>query len=122
MRTLLVAFMLAVAGCAVTGTGSLPVSQQLSPVAQQAQTAINEANVLLNAVAQVIGANVQEKIYTKEEAQQKLDLVKSYGRDVDRAQALLDSGEALAAKDKAELAMRLLTVLQRQVAAQARKK
>src|SRR5688500_16090695 len=122
MRALLVAFMLAVAGCAVTGTGSLPVSQQLSPVAQQAQTAINEANVLLNAVAQVIGANVQEKIYTKEEAQQKLDLVKAYGRDVDRAQALLDSGEALAAKDKAELAMRLLTVLQRQVAAQARKK
>jgi hypothetical protein len=119
VKALLVALMLA--GCAITGTGTLPVSQQLSPVAQQAQTSINEANVLLNAMAQVIGANVQEKIYTREEGQQKLDQVRAYGREVDRAQALLDRGEVLAAKDKAELAMRLLTILQREVAAQARK-
>jgi hypothetical protein len=121
VKALLVALMLAVSGCAITGTGALPVSQQLSPVAQQVQTSINEANVLLNAMAQVIGANVQEKIYTREEGQQKLDQVRAYGREVDRAQALLDRGEVLAAKDKAELAMRLLTILQREVAAQARK-
>lgn len=121
MRFLLFAIMLAVAGCAVSPTGTIPVSSQLSPVAQQAQTAINETNVLLNAMAQVIGANVQDRIYTREEGQQKLDLVRAYGRDVDRAQALLDSGEVLAAKDKAELTMRLLTALQREVAKSARK-
>jgi hypothetical protein len=121
VKALLVALMLAVSGCVITGTGTLPVSQQLSPVAQQAQTSINEANVLLNAMAQVIGANVQEKIYTREEGQKKLDQVRAYGSEVDRAQALLDRGEVLAAKDKAELAMRLLTILQREVAAQARK-
>lgn len=121
MKVLLLAALLSLAGCAVMAPAGIPVSQSLSPAAQTAQSAINEANIALNSMAQVIGQNVTEGIYTKAEAQKKLDQVREYGKEVDRAQELLDSGNVLAAKDKAELAQKLIIVLQREVAKSARK-
>ena len=120
MRALLVAILLSLAACTPTKVGTVPVSERLSPAEQQAQSAIHEANILLNAAARVIGQNVQDKIMTKAEGQKALDQVRSYATDVDRAQRLLDSGDVLNAQNQAELAKKLIVILHREIAEKAR--
>lgn len=121
MKALILALSL-LAGCAMfTQPGTIPVSQQLSPAAQTAQTAINEANILLTAAANVIAQNVVDGISTKAEGQKQLDQVRTYAAQVDRAKRLLDSGDIVAAKDQAELASKLIVALHREVASRARK-
>jgi hypothetical protein len=113
----------ALSGCGTmfTQAGTIPVSQSLSPQAQAAMNAINEANVLLAAAANVIAQNVVDGISTKAEGQKLLDQVRAYSADVDRAKAMLVAGEVLAARDKAELARKLVVALHREVAARARR-
>lgn len=126
MRYFLVALTLALglalSGCSVfTKPGEIPVSEKLSAPAQVAQTAINEANVLLAAVAKVIAQNAKDGISTKEEAQKLLDKVRKYSADVDKAKKLLDAGDIMSAKTQAELVNKLIVSLHREVTARARK-
>jgi len=113
----------ALAGCGTvfTPAGEVPVSSKLSPAAQAAQSAIHESNILLNAVAQVVGQNAADGITLKAEAQKQLDLVRAYGAEVDRAQKLLDAGDIVNAKNRAELTHKLIVALHREVAQKARK-
>lgn len=113
--------LLSIPGCSVlTPPGSIPVSQSLSPAAQQAQSLINEANVLLTAAANVIAQNVVDGIYTKDEGQAQLNKVKALAAQVDKAAALLMAGEVLSAKDQAELTRKLIIALHREVAERKR--
>jgi hypothetical protein len=85
-----------------TQPGTVPVSEKLSPAAQSAQTAINEANILLTAAANVIAQNVVDGISTKDEGQKQIDQVRTYATQVDRAQKLLESGDIVSARNQAE--------------------
>lgn len=108
-------------GCAVfSEPGEIPVSEKLSSQAKAAQTAINEANVLLAAAARVIKQNAADGIMTKAEAQKALDQVRSYAADVDKAKNLLAAGEVLNAQNKAELVHKLIVALHREVSERAR--
>jgi hypothetical protein len=121
MKAALLALAL-LAGCAMfTQPGTVPVSEKLSPAAQSAQTAINEANILLTAAANVIAQNVVDGISTKDEGQKQIDQVRTYATQVDRAQKLLESGDIVSARNQAELAQKLIATLHREVAARARK-
>lgn len=84
------------------------------------QEAINEANVYLTATANVIKQNVEDKIYTKDEAQKYLNKVRELSKKVDDAQVLVRAGLP-DAKDQAELVRSLIIALHREVAARARK-
>lgn len=115
------AALLAGCGTMFTPAGTLPVSEKLSPAAQVAQTAINEANIVLHAVAKVIGQNVVDGITPKAEGQKQIDQVRAYAAEVDRAQKMLDAGDVLGAKSKAELTQKLIVALHREVAQRARR-
>lgn len=115
MRALIL--ILALTGCALfSPTGTIPVSQTLSAPAQQAQSSINEANVLLAAAANVIAQNVVDGITPKDDARAQLAKVKSLAADVDRAKRLLEAGDIATAGQQAELARKLIVALHREVA------
>jgi soluble cytochrome b562 len=92
-----------------------PVAVPSSP-----QEAINEANITLAAAASVIGQNVKDKVFTKEEGQRYLDKVRELAKKVDDAQRLVDAGLPDAAK-QADLVKSLIVALHREVAARARR-
>ena len=127
MRILLIilAFAALLGGCALFGpvepVPSGTVSSALPPGAQQAQLAINEANLALTAAANVIAGNVKDRIWTKQQAQGYLDKVKDYVRQVDRAQELVRLGDFVQGKTQAEAVRSLIVILHREIAAQARK-
>lgn len=122
IRALIVAFAVALGSCAVfTPPGTIPVSQALSPAAQAVQASVNEMNVLLTAAANVVAQNVGDGIVSKEEARQQITKIKSYAQTVDQAQALLRSGDAIAAKNKVDLVRGLVVSIHREVAARARR-
>lgn len=125
MKTLLTAWAFAIGlvlgGCALVQPTGLPVSQTLSPAAQEAQRAINEANVILAAAANVTAQNVADGILTKPEGQAYVAKLKEYAGKVDAAQKLLDSGDVLNAKTQAEVLSRLIVALHKEVAARSRK-
>lgn len=112
---------LAACGAMFTPPGKVPVSEKLSPAAQTAQTAINEANILLIAAANVLGQQLTDGIVSKPEAQLQLNQIREFAARVDRAQQMLDTGDVLGAQNQAELAQRLLIVLHREIAQRARK-
>lgn len=123
LAVVLAAVLWSLPGCSVlTPPGSVPVSQSLSPQAQAAQTAINEANILLIAASNVIAQNVVDGVSTKEEGRVLLARVKALAADVDRAQKLLVAGEVVTAQTQAELTRKLLVALHREVAEKARSK
>lgn len=105
-------------GCTSLGSTGIQVGQSTS--AQQAQGAINEANVALVATANVIAQNATDGTMAKADAQAALDRVRALSRQVDDAQALLKSGAVLDAKSKADIASRLILTLHKEVAAKAR--
>lgn len=103
-----------------------PISQPNVPTSlpeagQQAQNAVNEANLSLAAVANVIAANVKDAVWTKAQAQGYLDRVKDYAKKMDRAQELVNLGRFTEGKTQAETVKALILILHREVAAQARK-
>jgi len=116
IRILVLSFSLLLSGCALVAPADIPVSAKLSPAAQTVQKAINEANIALTATANVIAQNVLEGIMTKPEAQSALDKVKDYGKKVDAAQVMLNTGDVLNAKTQAELLSSLILALHREVA------
>jgi len=116
IRILVLSFSLLLSGCALVAPADIPVSAKLSPAAQTVQKAINEANIALTATANVIAQNVLEGIMTKPEAQSALDKVKDYGKKVDAAQVMLNTGDVLNAKTQAELLSSLILTLHREVA------
>jgi hypothetical protein len=109
---------LGLVACGTLGTSGVVAGQ--TP-AQQAQGLINEGNATLSAVANVIAQNVVDGTMTAPEAQSALDHVRELSRQIDSAQSLLNSGAALDAKAKADIAHRLVLALHKQVAAKARK-
>src|ERR1044071_3775295 len=113
---------LALAGCGTlfTPTGTIPVSQTLSPQAQAAQTAINEGNVLLIAFNKAVGQQKVDGIITAAERDAYLDRSDAYGKNLDDAQKALRAGDVLSAKNQAELVKRLITTLHKEVANIAR--
>ena len=116
--------LLLLAGCAQGGmfspVGSIPVDQSLSPQAQQAQKAINEANLVIGSVAQTITQDLDNKVMGSAEAQKYSDSLHAARRAVQDAKALLTS-DPLSAQSKAQLANNLALALQRELAAYAAK-
>lgn len=113
------------AGCGTLGQlfgpGEPPkVDQTLSEPAQAAQSAINEANLMIAAAANVIGNNAAAGIMTKAEAQQALDEVKRLREQARSAQAVLDLGDIGNAQTQAALINQLAAALHARVAKQAR--
>ena len=99
----------------------IPVSQDLPAIGQTAQRTINEANVAIVAAYRVIGQNVKDGIWTKEQAQGYHNKVTDMRRRVDEAQRLVDLGEFGKGKTQAEAVQALIVILHREIAAQARK-
>jgi len=86
------------------------------------QDAINEANVVLTATAQLVKENVTNGVMTKEEGKSVLDEVKKYSVQVDSAQALLLAGNPLEAQNQIKLLNSAILSLQKRVAEKARAK
>lgn len=124
MRTAIFIAGLALGGCSlfgpVTPVSTGTVSQTLPPAGQQAQLAINEANLALTAAANVISANVKDRIWTKNQAQDYLNKVRDYAKQVDRAQELVRFGDFAQGKTQAEAVKALIVILHREIAAKAR--
>ena len=122
MRYLILVLALSLAGCdTLFVKADVPVSQSLPPAAQEAQTAINEANILITATANVIAENVKAGIMTRLEGQKYVTKLKDYAQQVDNAQALVRTGDIFNAKTQAELLKKALLALHKEVAARARK-
>ena len=124
MRILLIGVLcLGLAGCEVLipRPADIPVSQDLPAIGQTAQRTINEANVAIVAAYRVIGQNVKDGIWTKEQAQGYHNKVTDMRRRVDEAQRLVDLGEFGKGKTQAEAVQALIVILHREIAAQARK-
>lgn len=122
MRVLILSLALLLPGCAMFQPSDIPVSQSLPVAAQNAQKAINEANVTLTAAANVVSQNFADGILTKEEAQSYIAKIEDYAKKVDSAKKLLDGGDILGAQNQAELLSKLIVALHREVAAKARQK
>lgn len=120
MRVLLLCLALVLPGCQLFGTVEPVSTRPITSAAEQAQNAVNEANLGLTAAANVIAANVKDRIWTKQQAQPYLDKVKDYARQVDRAQELIRLGQFDSARTQAEAVRALIVVLHREVAAKAR--
>ena len=105
-------------GCSVLGPVE-PIGKAFTP-AEQAQLAVNEANLSLTAAANVITQNLKDKVWTKQQAQGYLDKVRLYAKDVDKAQDLVRLGQFELGKSQAELTKSLIIILHREIAAKAR--
>jgi soluble cytochrome b562 len=117
----LFALALVAPGCSLFQPAPIPVSEKLSPMAQDAQKSLNEANLALTAAANVIAQDVTEGIILKAEAQEYITEIKALAKRVSATQALLDAGDILTAKNQAAQLQQLVLVLHRRVAATARK-
>ena len=104
--------------CSILGPVE-PIGKASSP-AEQAQLAVNEANLSLAAAANVIASNVKDKVWTKQQAQSHLDKVKDLSRQVDRAQELIRFGDFTGGRTQAEIVKAGLVILHREIAAKAR--
>lgn len=92
MRKILVAAALLVAGCGTfTPVGSIPVDPTLPPAAQAVQTTINESFVLVGASADVLLENYNAGVVTWDEFVVQRGDLRTYLRDLDKAQGLLDA-------------------------------
>ena len=118
IRSLFAALTLSLAGCGLLGI-SEPIGKASTP-AEQAQLAVNEANLSLTAAANVVAGNVKDRIWTKEQAQGYLNKIRDYARDVDRAQDLVRAGQFELGKSQAELTKSLIIILHREIAQKAR--
>lgn len=121
MKVLLLLVMLALPGCAVL-PGTQPVTTRPAvTIEDKALAAIADARASLIAAANVIGTNVADGIWTKEQGNSYLDRVEKYAGDLKDAQALVKKGNAIGAQQKTDAVRALILALHREVAAQARK-
>ena len=118
MRALVLTLLVTIGGCGIFGPTE-PVGKASTP-AEQAQLAVNEANLSLTAAANVITQNLKDKVWTKQQAQGYLDKVRLYAKDVDKAQDLVRLGQFELGKSQAELTKSLIIILHREIAAKAR--
>jgi hypothetical protein len=122
MRYLVLVLALALPGCALfTPVQQLSVPSSLSDTGKEAAKLINEAKVDLIAANNTIASQTQAGLMSKSDAQAFAVRVDEYWAKVKQAEALLGSGQDLAAKGQAQLLSTLLLELQKQVAAKARK-
>ena len=121
MRAFILCLALLLPGCALFGPVEPVSTRALTTPAEQAQNAVNEANLSLTAAANVIAQNVKDGIWTKEQGRTYLDKVKNYAKQVDRAQELVKLGEFGQGKTQAEAVKALIIVLHREAAAAARR-
>ncbi len=120
MRVLILCLALALPACNLLGPAEPISTRPLGGVAEQAQNAVNEANLGLTAAANVIAANVKDKIWSKEQAQGYLEKVKEYAKRADSAQELINLGKFSEGKTQAEALRSLIIVLHREIAVRAR--
>ena len=118
MRVILASLSLLMVSCSILGPVE-PIGKASTP-AEQAQLAVNEANLSLAAAANVITQNVKDKVWTKQQAQSHLDKVKDLSHQVDRAQELIRFGDFTGGKTQAEIVKAGLVILHREIAAKAR--
>ena len=85
---------------------------------QAARVAIDEANGALTALNRTIGANVEQDIWTPDQAQAWLDESKSLGRKVDEARKALRLGDVTSAEGQAKAVRELILILHRKAAEQ----
>ncbi len=126
---LLLAF--ALSGCAVTDGLFKPLHQEQTEAQAAAETpqqrafriahaVIDEANVLLLAFDTVIGDNIDNRIWTKAQAQKYQDQAVAAGDNLERARELLRLGDPASAQAQAEAIKTIIIQLQREIAAAAR--
>jgi electron transfer flavoprotein alpha subunit len=108
-RYLVPLLLLALAGCAAKAL------QDLTP-----QDAIIEAKLVLKGSQDVLEANLDDGVYTADEAARKLAQLEGYWKDIKEAETLLALGKGLEAKTKADLVKSLASALRRELAERAR--
>jgi len=113
----------ALSGCAMLGEPVSPIAvpSSLSDAGKQAAQLVNEGNVLIAALANTLRDDVQAGVYTREQGQRYLDRLVEAADGIDKANDLLRMGQYDEASSVAKLQQSLLTALQRELAAQARK-
>jgi phosphohistidine swiveling domain-containing protein len=123
VRNSLFLIALLLVGCETLGitTAPIPVDAALSPTAQKAQNVINEANLTLTSAANVIAQKKAAGVITRAQAQSDLNKVKKFAADLDRAQALLDSGFSLDAETLATVLNKGLLALHKEISARKAK-
>ena len=118
MRALVLTLLVTIGGCGIFGPTE-PVGKASTP-AEQAQLAVNEANLSLTAAANVVAGNLKDRVWTKAQAQGYLDKIKDLSHQVDRAQELIRLGDFTQGKTQAEVVKAALIILHREIAAKAR--
>ena len=106
----------ALSGCGTFNQPPLPVSQELPAVAQVAQAAINESRVTVIAAANVTLQYLDEGWLTKAEARGYYEKLFDLNEKLDDLQKLLDTGDAVAAMDKAKLIQTAIVALHNEIA------
>jgi hypothetical protein len=115
------ALFLCLAGCAqMVPFEPIAVPENLSEAGKAAQQLINEGNIALTAAYELVGERRKEKLITKGEAFKILNTLDDYSADLDKAQEILNLGNDLEAKGKAEVTKRLIDALRKTVAEKAR--
>ena len=91
-----------------------------APKLDKPQDVINEANILLTAIAKQATENFTSGVMTLEEKDKVVSEVRQYAKKVDEAQALLGAGNPLEAKNRVQLLNTAILSLQKRVAAKVR--
>lgn len=112
----ILATVLALSGCGLLAPAQIPVSQSQPVAVQEVQKAINEANVLIAAAANVVAGNVKDGVLTKAEGAAYVVQLEALAKKSDQAQTLLAGGNILSAKNQAELLSAAILALHREVA------
>lgn len=118
MKAITLCLTLFLASCGILGPIE-PIGKASTP-AEQAQLAVNEANLSLTAAANVVTQNVKDRVWTKDQAQGHLNKIKELSHQVDRAQELIRLGDFAGGKTQAEIVKAGLVILHREIAQKAR--
>lgn len=122
LASLVLGTALALSGCAVFGPvdSDFKQNQSESTAVQTTKKLIEEAGVLITAVSNVVVQNLEDGVMLPDEAMNVAKQLKEADKALDQAEALLQAGDVLGAKNKAELTRQVILVLHKQVAAKAR--
>jgi len=124
LRNALLLLALLLSGCGAMQSMTEPIHAKPSteaPAVEAARTLIDETNAALIALDRAIDANIDDKIWDKQQAQTVFDESKALGKRLDQAREALRLGDPLDAKTQAEAIKFAILALHRKVAAQARK-
>jgi hypothetical protein len=110
------------AGCGLfQPVQQLAVPTNLSEAGREAAKIINECKVDLIAANNTITSQLKAGLMTKADATQLAKSIDAYWERVKAAEALLNQGHDLAAKDQAKLLSEVVIALQKQVVARSKK-